>query len=122
VLSLRSMLMPERLDLPVQLPQFDVMPVNELLGEPYGFCLVLTHEVYAILDVTIWSQNEGAVTLHGTVSKGFWPPQIIALGTATSTGLGHVPSGLGAAGRPSAFWFAYDSVTASQANSFGTVH
>jgi hypothetical protein len=87
--------MPERLDLPVQLPQFDVMPVNELLGQPYGLCFVLTHEVYAILDVTIWSQNEGAVTLHGTVSKGFWPhPQIIAFGTATSTALGHFRAAL----------------------------
>jgi hypothetical protein len=103
VLSLRSMLMPERLDLPVQLPQFDVMPVNELLGEPYGFCLVLTHEVYAILDVTIWSQNEGAVTLHGTVSKGFWPPQIIALGTATSTGLGHFRAALAQRAAPRHF-------------------
>jgi hypothetical protein len=110
--------MPERLDPSVQLPQFDVMPVNELPGEPYGFCVVSTHEVNAILDVTILSQNEGAVTLHGMVSEGFSLSLLEQRRLPVSALIERPWRG----GPSFAFWFTYDSVKALQANSNGSVH
>lgn len=62
MLGARALCGPERLDFPIELPELHFMPVSKLLGEPCGFCVVLAHEVYAILDVTSLSQNEGAVT------------------------------------------------------------
>lgn len=56
--------MPEGLDLPVQLPQLNVVAVNELLGEPYGFLVVPTHELDATFDLVVLPENKGAVPLH----------------------------------------------------------
>jgi hypothetical protein len=55
---------PECLDLPIQLPELNVVIINELLGELDSFDIILASQIDTILDMAVWPHDVGAVILH----------------------------------------------------------
>jgi hypothetical protein len=44
---------PECLDVSIQLPQLNVATINELLGEPDSFGIIIASQIDTILDVAV---------------------------------------------------------------------
>jgi hypothetical protein len=44
---------PECLDVSIQLPQLNVATINELLGEPDSFSIIIASQIDTILDVAV---------------------------------------------------------------------
>jgi len=55
---------PECLDLPIQLPELNVVIINELLGEFDSFEIIGASQIDATLDMAIWPHDVGAIILH----------------------------------------------------------
>jgi hypothetical protein len=55
---------PERLYLAIKLPELDVMPIDELLGQPDCFRLILAIQVHSICDVPVLTNDVCPIALH----------------------------------------------------------
>ena len=59
----------ERLDLQPEIPEFDVVIIDQLLRQPSGFCFVSAVEINAVLDVAIVPNDVSAIALHESPSR-----------------------------------------------------
>jgi hypothetical protein len=55
---------PECLDLPIQLPELNVVIINELLGDLDSFDIILASQIDTIVDMAVWPHDVGAIILH----------------------------------------------------------
>ena len=56
--------MPECLDVSIQIPQLNVVTINELLGEPDSFDIIVALQINTILDMAVCPHDVGAVVRH----------------------------------------------------------
>jgi hypothetical protein len=109
---------PESLYLAIELPQLNVMPIDELLGQPDCFRFILAIQVHSICDVPVWTYDVCLIGQRG--ADLFRVPRGDHLGRDTSRS-GHSTSWeAGAAKSPTAFT-ALSSRPGSQAQSM-TLH
>jgi hypothetical protein len=57
---------PERFDLPIELPKFDVVAIDELPGQPFGFAFILASEINPLCHVAAFIDDVGAIPRHDT--------------------------------------------------------